>query len=213
MDFEKPHTLMILASKGQGKSTLISQFLTNESLYMGKYSKVFVFSPTFRSDPAFTDLYIPDSQIFPSVEDEYLQEMIDLKMSTDYSLENFLIIFDDCISDKNIKGSRLLKQLLLNSRHYGDIDDEGVQAGFSLIFSTQHLKSIPTYIRQNMNWVIAFKINNNDALRTLHSEYGASYSYNDFLKIMRVATSEKYSFLMTDGVTYYKKFTPMRISL
>lgn len=212
MDFNKPFTMMIVASKGQGKSTLISTFLTNENLLRGKYAKVFIFSPTFKADPAFYDVYIPEEQIFQSIEDDDLHDIINLKMSDEYADDNFLIIFDDVISDKNIKKSAILKQLLLNSRHYGNIDEEGTQAGFSLIFSTQHLKSIPTYIRQNMNYIIAFRTNNNIALKTLWEEYGASYDYNKFLQIFRFATNEKYCYLLTDGISYYKNFTKINVS-
>lgn len=211
--WHEPHTVMILASKGSGKSTLIAEFLTNPDLYNQKYSKIFIFSPTFRGDPAYADIAMPEDQVFSTVEDEVLEYIVDMKLGEEFQGDNFLLVFDDIISDSNLKKSRILKELILNSRHYGEVDEStGVQAGVTLIFSTQHLTSIPPYIRQNMNVVIAFKTNNNNALKILWSEFGASFNYKDFLRIFNFATSEKYKFLMTDGITYWKNFEQIKMT-
>jgi hypothetical protein len=209
--WEIPHTVLILASKGSGKSTLIANFLTNPELYLKKYARVFIFSPTFKGDPSYAGITLPESQIFNTVEDPDIQGIVDMKMSPEYENENFLIVFDDIVSDRNIKKSAILKELILNSRHYGEVDEEGIQHGFTLVFSTQHLTSIPPYVRQNMNIVITFKTNNNGALKILWSEFGASFNYKQFIKIFNFATSEKYHFLMTDGIDYFKDFQLMSI--
>lgn len=212
IDFGISHAALILAAKGSGKSTLIAEFLLNEELYKNKYAKVFIFSPTFRGDPAYSAVELPPEQVFSTVEDSDLETIIGLKMSDEYVDENFLIIFDDIVSDRNIRKSRVLKQLLLNSRHYGNTDDNGIQKGFTLLYSTQHLTSLPTYIRQNLNLIIAFRTNNHSAIEILWKEYGASLSREQFLKIFRYCTQVKYNFLMTDGIEYYRNFSKLSVN-
>lgn len=202
-----PLSLGIIAPKGSGKSTLISNMLLDPNIFRNKYSKVFIYSPTFMGDPVYTEVDIPEEQIFSTIEDKDLQYMIDMKMSEEYMDDNFLIVFDDIISDKHIKSSSILKQLLLNSRHHGNYNEQtGEQAGFTIIYTTQHMKSIPAYARQNMSYVICFKTNNHESIKLLYQEYYASLSYDKFLKIYNYCTSEKYNFIMTDGTNIWKNY-------
>lgn len=211
--FDKPFTLMITACKGSGKSTLLNTLITEQRLGIYQnYSKVWLFSPTFKDDPVFT-FELPDEQVFNDVSDMFLNMIIDDKMSDEESTENHLIIFDDCISDKNIKRSSILKQLILNSRHYGEYCEETEeQYGFSLIFSGQHQNSLPPYIRQNMNYTINFRTNNRKMIECMYNEYYAAYDFNKFMRLYNHCTSEQYNFIMTDGMRVWKNFDLMKVN-
>lgn len=210
LDFQKVHTACICASKGQGKSTLINKLLTSPEIgYFQNYAKVYIISPTFHQDEAY-QFELSQDQISPEIDDEFLDGIIEEKMSDEFIDENFIILFDDCISDANMKRSKVLKQILLNSRHYGSTID-GVKHGITMIFLTQHLKSLPTYLRQNMNYLYFFNTANHDAMKTMYLEYFAFLSYKDFVRMFRMCTQEKYSFLLTDGVHYWKKFNRLQI--
>lgn len=212
-DFSKPFTMMLIAQKGAGKSTLLNTLLTNPDLNIHKrYSKLFIFSSTFFGDPAFQFEHPPE-QVFPEIADDDLEEIIELKMSEFYEDENFLIVLDDVISDVNLRRSPVLKEMVLNSRHFGTVGDDGTQYGFSFIITSQHLNSIPPYIRQNMNYIIVFRTNNDTALKVLYSEYFAGFNYKDFLKIFRYTTAKGHDFLLTNGIEYWRNFNKLKVEL
>jgi hypothetical protein len=75
------------------------------------------------------------------------------------------------------------------------------------------MKSLPSYARYNMNYVICYKSNNFDAIKLLYQEYYASLSYDKFLKIYNYCTNEKYTFIMTDGTNIWKNYDLIKFKI
>lgn len=211
-EFNQPHTLCIIGAKGSGKSYITNFLITSPQMgIFQQYKKVFIFSPTFQNDPSFS-FQLPDDQIFPTVDDEYLEYIIALKETDPY--ENYFILFDDVVSQKAMRSSKVLQNLILNSRHYGLVsEDTGNQFGISICCTSQHLHSLPPYLRENLNWILMFNTNNGKAVKILHEEFFASYPFQEFLKIFRYCTGEKHSFLLTNGIDHFKKFNRLKINM
>lgn len=208
--FDKLFCLFISSPRGSGKSTLLNFMLTDNRILKGKYAKVFIFSPTFEGDTAYSGISLPDDQIFDEILTESLEDIIELKMSDLYSEEDFLIVFDDIIT-KDIN-NETLKKIIVNGRHIGTYNEEkDREGGISIIISGQHIKSVCPKIRQNCSMIISFGMQNKNALKVLHEEYFARFTFKEFLKIFNFATKGKHDFIFNDGINIYKNFNKLKI--
>lgn len=100
--------------------------------------------------------------------------------------QKYLIIFDDISSelkDQNI--SKLVKQ----NRHYK----------CKVIISSQYLNDIAPMARRQMDYYILFSGMNNDKLEELFKNADLNITFDEFVEMYHIATSDKYNFYYIDS--------------
>ena len=100
--------------------------------------------------------------------------------------QKYIIIFDDIsteLKDPNI--SHLLK----TNRHYKS----------KVIISSQWLNDIPPMARRQIDVYLIFSGVNQDKLLELFNNSDLNINFDEFIKLYKMATSEKYSFFYVDA--------------
>jgi hypothetical protein len=111
------------------------------------------------------------------------------------------LIYDDCISNRELLKSNFFKKSFVMSRHYN----------CGVFILTQHLKAIPPVARnQCTNW---FYFQNNRSTDEQMTEIHCppNYSKKEMQEIIEIATAEPYSFLFINRSQPFK--TRYRIKL
>ena len=103
-------------------------------------------------------------------------------------VRKILIVFDDMIPDimTNKKFQSLIKELFIRCR----------KLNMSLVFITQSYFSVPKDVRLNSTLYLIMKINNRKELQNIVINHFADSDYQDFIKIYREFTKERYNFLI-----------------
>ena len=111
-----------------------------------------------------------------------------------------LIVFDDMITDimTNKKFQAMIKELIIRCR----------KLDISLVFITQSYFSVPKDVRLNSTHYLIVKINNKRKLQNIAINHSVNIDYQDFIKIYRECTKERYNFLTID--TKLRASDPLR---
>lgn len=133
---------LILAPRGSGKSTFVCNLLLGG--YAKRFHKIFIFSPTYHSDPLWKSIDIKNGRVYDQgYSDKALRELEAEQLqhcSPDAPMHEqqlSLIIFDDILGQ--IKQGSFVNQFITRSRH----------SGCSCIFTSQTARSLPVPIRLN----------------------------------------------------------------
>lgn len=187
----KPPTLLTMISPVKtGKSTIISNLLLNDNFYGQDYfDEVRIISNTIHNDNTSRFLL----KAF-DCEDHYDDRMIDdiIKKQKSYEKEDqpsMCVVLDDCLG--SIRREAKVNHLSSRFRHYN------IKL---LIFSSQNFRNLSPVIRQNSTAVIiGSPFPNSKELLKIAEEYGDQFGgVNNFLKIYKLATPERYKFLYLD---------------
>lgn len=207
---EKPFNMAMVASKGQGKSTILLNLLTKKGSPLYKrFNLIFLISPTCHKDDKFAD-FIEDlgpNQVYTELNPEVLDEIISMIETHKSSYRSkdkkkkpeYLICFDDCIHFLKGKSNQKIAELFTQNRHYN-------LSNFILVQKWSGY--MPTIVRCNLDCLMIWKCQGKKEEETLLSEIGDI----DYLQpIYDIATNEPYSFLyinqyIPSKTRFYKKF-------
>lgn len=104
---------MVLGGPGAGKSHLISQLLSRQDLYGGKFDRIFYFGPT-----KFKELEQDEENTAPALTEEILKEVLEAFQEESIGRYNVLFVLDDIIGDLHEnRGKPWLSNLFFNRRH------------------------------------------------------------------------------------------------
>lgn len=186
-----PFYLNIYAPGNSGKSLLVVNIVH-------KYKKIFkkgniiIFTNSY--DPTIYSLIDDrDATIMSSLYDEdgvnVLEQILDyqkkLKKNDPSKLEDTLIIFDDFITSEELNKRRsIIAKAYSSARHFQ----------CSLIFCSQSYTMMPKPLRKMCFYNIFFKFPVSEE-REIIDENCGFLNKEDFLKVYKYATSEKYHFL------------------
>lgn len=182
-----PFRWCIVGASGSGKSVLVSNILSNPDLYAGVFDRVYVFSPTVRSDPAWRILDIPEERTFPSYSDElFMQVVREIKQNRDKGWLS-LLIFDDHAGNNAIYSQNMstppMKYLL---RARPDL--------CSVMCLTQDMRLVPKKARGNMStWSIFAPPTAADAT-DFAKQLGTGMSPQAVVGMIREATNQRFGF-------------------
>ena len=187
---QPPACVLMCSPVRTGKSTIISNLLLNEDFYGQEYfDQVKVISNTINNDV--TSRFLKDAF---DVSDTYSdQQIIDIvnhqKSYAKHDQPEIALILDDCLG--SVKRESVVNHLASRFRHYN------IKL---LLFSTQVFKSCGTVIRQNAtNLIVGSPFPNKKELEKIAEEFGDCFGGKDqFLKIYRLATPNRYDFLHCD---------------
>ena len=103
---------------------------------------------------------------------------------------NIFLVFDDMIAGirTNKDFQAIIKELFIRCR----------KLNISLVFITQSYFSVPKEIRLNSTHYLIMEIHNKRELQQTVINHSADFDYNDFMKIYKKCTSERYHFFTID---------------
>ena len=174
-----------------GKSTLISNILLNDEFYdaQDRFANTTIISNTIANDVTSRFLL----KAFDT-HDSYDDSIIDGIVTTQKGYEKedqpeIAVVLDDCLG--SIRREARINHLCSRFRHFN------IKL---LIISSQNFRSCSPIIRQNAtNVVVGSPFPNQKELGKMAEEYGDVFGgAKNWLKIYKLATPEKYSFLHMD---------------
>ena len=185
-----PFRMLIIGSSGSGKTNVILNLLKQ---FNGTFSSITIYTRQI-DEPLYQhlkDTYKKTHKINNGDEQLNIFEGLDqLKSLNEYDSElNHLVIFDDLILDKNLKG---VAEYYIRCR----------KKGVSVVFISQSYymnNESWKVIRRQANYIIIKKINSSKELMIIIKDYSLDVSKNEFMKIYEDITKDnKFNFLMLD---------------
>jgi len=206
-----PLRAVIAGPSGSGKTLLLVSMITD--LYRrpdGKscFKRVYVFSPSIHSDPAWLpvkrfvqhDLKVDpeegewafdrhDPEAMEAIITTQRQVIAKAKERKLKRLFSILIVCDDIADQPSFsRNDRLLHSLFTRGRH----------AFISTIVATQKYRALSPLIRVNATALVVFRLRSEQELLAIVEEISAVYPKDVIIKMLRQATDEQYSFLFVD---------------
>jgi len=223
---QPPFSIMLVSPKGGGKSTNIIRLIygnrrckgtpaasTYHKFYRHHFSKLYIFSPTWKYDKKASLCKIPEEQIFDEPEhyEEVLQEIVDGQIDDieeDGEPEPILIVFNDLAGSSlfTLRKDSVVNRICFNMRHLG----------ISLITDTQSLRQISNPFRENLSAILLFGgISNRLELKKIYQEYLGRYSEKEAQQILDyVFRDSPFNFLAINFQQrgkMYKNWDPLTI--
>lgn len=154
-----PFRLLIIKPSGAGGSTLVANMLSPRFPYKKFFSKnIFIFSPTFESDPVYKDVKIEKENVCDHYDEAILREIYDeqkKEKAKKRGLEPVLIILDDLIVSLPSSQKNYVSHLFMSGRHMN----------ISIIILSQSYKLISRGIRMNATHIITMSVSSAEALK------------------------------------------------
>jgi len=199
-----PFSLLITASKGCGKSTMLLNLI---KIYKGVFDRIILFSPTVFLDHKWGD-FINNTPVLKTkkIEQNYFgtkerQEKHINEIYTEYSNKiildlrknqeeknagKVLVIFEDSLGLEGVyKQNSAVLKYLPNSRHLKT----------SFIFVVQSYKSVPRILRNNNSGLILFQTPNDRELNMIYEENSAFLKREDWHSIYDYIMKQPYNFM------------------
>ena len=195
--------MMVVGPSGSGKTVFLTALITD--LYAGCFKRVYVFSPSVHSDPAWLpvktfvqrELETDEPWAFDAYDPSALEAIIDTQKRVIAAAKakklkrmfSVLVVIDDFADNPSFsRHDKLLHSLFTRGRH----------AFISTVVSTQKLRAIATIVRVNTISLIVFRLRSAQELEAIVEEISAVYDKDTIVAMYRRATEEQYSFLYVD---------------
>lgn len=190
-----PFSLLIIAKKGSGKSTITINLL---KFYKGMFHNRIIFSPTFNIDDNWRNAVkekviepFKRGNIIGKYDEEKLTKIWKGIKHENNDKETFgdklktLLIFDDVISDLNRKKNTTMFKIARNHRHY---------AVSNIIISQEYVGLAPV-IRKNATGIVILKTTDSLELKTILDQLSGLVGRWRFLRMYLHCISKPFGFL------------------
>tara|TARA_A100001201_G_scaffold103604_1_gene88886 strand:+ start:10753 stop:11532 length:780 start_codon:yes stop_codon:yes gene_type:complete len=212
----------IVGAAGSGKSSLFLAMLVSRPtkkkpdqprFYYKYFDHIYLISASLQSLPM-NKLNLNENRVFSKYSDEILQNIIDSEKEDDEN-NNCLIVLDDVI--KQIKKSSTMMKAILNRRHCMTNPEGEGSAGCSVWILSQRYNELPLTFRVNTSSVYLFRTENKKELDSIKEELMADLTKEQQNEVLKIAWSEKYSFLLIlnnkpTSERYYQRFNRIVIN-
>lgn len=179
-----PLRALLVGSSGSGKTNLLLNLILKENGI--KFKHLFVFSKSIEQN-AYSDLRKSYEQIERKTKKtiaHFFNNCDDL-ISLDECPEKSLVVFDDCLMDKQDK----IKDYFIRSRH----------KNISCVYLTQSFTKVDLQvIRNNINFICVFNQNEHYTKRIYQEFVGSDMVFNRFQEICRECWSIPHGFITID---------------
>jgi len=212
---QHPHSLLIIAPKGGGKSTFIINCLVKKSFYRKYFDKIYIFSPTMAMDEKFSKMInLPEEQQFTEFDDNTLTNILDVQADTirnegKSASDRILFIFDDMAQSNAFNNSKKnsMTKLFFNLRHYN---------ASLWVASQRYLNAMPLNFRTHLSGLILFNIPNQQEVSAIIKENSGSVSRDDFKTIYDYCMDKKFNFMFLNfqvhqSKMFNKNFNPLKL--
>ena len=190
-DIENGAVVIIVAKRGTGKTTLLSNLVLRESMLNCKDNMDYCFfcSNTIHQDKTAQHIKKEyEATCYDKYSDQIIKDIISFQKSfgeDKASIPRTLICLDDCLG--SVKKNSTINFLASRSRH--------LLNGGLLIFSTQTLKSLSTVVRTNCTQVILMKTTNKKEIEKFYEEFGGIFgNQNQFDTAFNYCTDGRFDF-------------------
>uniref|UniRef100_A0A8D8TGZ6 Uncharacterized protein n=1 Tax=Cacopsylla melanoneura TaxID=428564 RepID=A0A8D8TGZ6_9HEMI len=191
-NFQWPMRCLIVGSSGSGKTTLVWNIISKNWI---PYKQLYIHAPSLDQD-----IYQNIIELFdtPELADElHLSSTYDDLPSVDECESGSLIIFDDCMLDKDLQNK--IEEYWSRSR----------PKNISCVYLVQSLTKIdPRVIRESSNFLILFRQKREHIIKLIWKDFAQDFTYTEFQEICRECWRDKHGFLSidVDNGKYYNKF-------
>lgn len=195
-----PGTIILAGATKSGKSYYCKNTLM--PLLKGQYNTLIICSPNLNINHDYDFIEADDkriwkinSRISDAVEEvissqQKIFELRELEMIKDKDIPRILIILDDCIGERILRGERsLMAKFGIQSRHYY----------ISFVIMTQRIASLPRQLRINSGYMICFSVMNYTELERIVLEYCPKKYHKQFQEKLIDIYSIPYNFLFIDN--------------
>lgn len=207
IDYQKEFTgigickhILLCGSTGSGKSNaLINYLLLTSKPKLGTFKHIFL-------------CYKTEEKLYNMLKDELKNNLSEYKNLEDFpsvdefpeqTIDKYLIIFDDCVNDKDKKSEKKINEYFTYAR----------KKGITCLFLSQSYYDTLEFIRKNVSYVILCSIQSNNDLYRILSEYSISdVNKKDMLIMYERATLKRNQddmpfFKISRNETKNKKFS------
>ncbi len=178
---------VIIAKTGSGKS-----FLVQDIMYYKRHIPCGVVLSGTEDGNAFYGQYVPDLYVHSSYDEDVVREVLNRqKRLTHAKVPNrgCFIIMDDCVYDKKILKTDLMREIFMNGRHYG---------AFCLL-TMQYMNDMPPPLRTNTDYVFLLRETSLQNRKKLYETFAGMFkSFKEFCAVMDALT-EDYGCLVIDN--------------
>ena len=182
-----PFRLLIIKPSGAGGSTLVANMLSSRFPYKRFFGKnIFVFSPTFESDPVYKDAKIEKDNVCDHYDESLLREIYDeqkKEKAKKRGLEPVLIILDDLIVSLPSNQKNYVSHLFMSGRHMN----------ISIIILSQSYKLISRGIRMNATHIITMSVSSAEA-----SKMAEESCADNFIQKLNKCSCKSYGWMIED---------------
>ena len=177
----------VIGKRGTGKSVLVKDVM----YYKRKIPMGLIMSGT-EDGNSYYGKFVPDSFVFSEFDKAALERLMERqkKLSKAGRAGRVFVVLDDLMYDKKIMKEKVMRQLLMNGRHWN----------IFLIVTAQYVADLgPPEIRSNCDYVIACRetIHQNKE-RLYRMFFGIFPSFDDFCRVFAACT-ENYGVLVLDN--------------
>lgn len=191
-NFQWPIRCLIVGSSGSGKTTLVWNMISQNWI---PCEQIYLHAPSFDQD-----IYHEIIELFNTSElsDKlHLSSTYEELPSVDECKPNSLIIFDDCMLDKNLQNK--IEEYFSRSR----------PKNISCVYLIQSLTKIdPRVIRESSNYIIIFRQKTARIIDLIWKNYAQDFTSKEFHKICNECWKYRHGFLAidVDNGKYYNQF-------
>ena len=182
-----PFRLLIIKPSGAGGSTLVANMLSPRFPYKKFFGKnIFMFSPTFESDPVYMDTKIEKENVYDRYDETILREIYDeqkKEKAKKRGLEPVLIILDDLIVSLPSNQKSYVSHLFMSGRHMN----------ISIIILSQSYKLISRGIRMNASHIITMSVSSGEAHKMAEESCA-----DNFIEKLNTCCCKEYGWMMED---------------
>ena len=155
--------------------------------FRSKFDYIVLICPTFVYNKTYHRIGEKDPRMFVLICAQHEVEIWLKLVNFVFEGTNTLIILDDCVASKDVKGrTRQLVSLAFPARH----------TGISVWVLTQKITSITAFFRENVALLVLFYAPSAKTTKAILEDYAAEMSLNEYRKLIGELKERKYSYLV-----------------
>jgi len=180
-----PFNALIVGPTNSGKT----KFLVNQlfGAFRGRFDYVVLICPTFANNWTLSRLAERDPRFYPIICEQHQVETWLKAASYYFEGDNTLIVLDDCVASKDVKGrTGELVKLGFSARH----------SGISVWVLTQQLSSIAKPFRENVAAIVLFYTPSAKTTKAVIEEYAGDLSHDELRQMIARLKECKFAHLI-----------------
>lgn len=196
-----PGSMILVGSTGSGKTTIVGNLLREKAMLSGYYDKIYVFCLSPCNTLVDNVEEIEEDDVFLEDDTAPLEEIFEKQKASVKKVgfgrsKHILLILDDIVQSKNFMGCKQISNIMFGGTH----------SKTSIWILSQSYMSVPRRWRMNTHSLILCHGVNNTEIDRFALEWQSCYmSKDEFIKMIKQALAEPYSFVFVNAAHNNKK--------